>query len=237
MTVFEQLLQVQDHDTHLDQLHHRRETLPERADLAARRRALAAFVAETDELQGERDGLGREQRRVEDEVASIQAKVTEVDTKLYSGTVTSPRELQGFQDDLDALRRRQRQLEDEVLGFMEQIEPLDEKLVARAATTTELEAGVEQVREALAAAETDLDGELAAAEHDRATAAEPVPADLLDRYEHLRKQYDGVAIARLVGTNCGGCHLSLSAVEVDRIRHEPPDVVIHCEECGRLLVR
>jgi predicted nucleic acid-binding Zn-ribbon protein len=237
MTVFEQLLQVQDHDTHLDQLRHRRETLPERADLVGRRRELAVFDAETEKLQGERDALGREQKRVEDEVASIEGKAGEVDTKLYSGTITSPRELQGFQDDLDALRRRQRQLEDEVLGLMEQIEPRDETLTARAATRAELQADLERVQAALAAAEAEVDGELEAAEHERATAAESIPADLLDRYEHLRKQYDGVAIARLVGTNCGGCHLSLSAVEVDRIRHEPPDVVIHCEECGRLLVR
>ena len=44
-------------------------------------------------------------------------------------------------------------------------------------------------------------------------------------------------MARLVGTNCGGCHLTLSAVELDRIRHQPGDAVVLCEECGRLLVR
>ena len=44
-------------------------------------------------------------------------------------------------------------------------------------------------------------------------------------------------MARLVGTNCGGCHLTLSAVELDRIRHAPPDEMVFCGECGRLLVR
>lgn len=237
MTVFEQLLQVQEHDTHLDQLRHRRETLPERTTLTERRRALAAFEAETATLQAERDSVGRDQRRIEDEVATIEGKAAEVEAKLYSGTVTSPRELQGFQDDLEALRRRQRQLEDEVLGFMEQLEPLDATLGDRADTRAELDSGVTQAADALTEAEADVVGELEVAEKERAEAAEPIPAELLDRYARLRQQFDGVAIARLVGTNCGGCHLSLSAVEVDRIRHEPPDAVIHCEECGRLLVR
>ena len=134
MTVFEQLLQVQAHDTHLDQLRHRRDTLPERAALDERRQAIADFDAGTAAVQEQRDVVGRDQKRIEDEVATIEAKATEVDKKLYSGTITSPRELQGFQDDLQSLRRRQRQLEDDVLGFMEKLEPLDEELVKRAAS-------------------------------------------------------------------------------------------------------
>lgn len=237
MTMIEQLLQVQAHDTHLDQLRHRRDTLPERSDLARQRQEIAAFDAETADVQSRRDAIGRDQKRVEDEVALVEAKAAEVDTKLYSGTVTSPRELQGFQDDLQSLRRRQRQLEDEVLGFMEQLEPLDEQLATRAATRADLEERAGKLAGALAQAEQAVDAEIATAEAERAAAVEPVPADLVDRYDRLRKQHDGVAIAPLVGNNCGGCHLTLSAVEVDHIKHQPADALIYCEECGRLLVR
>jgi uncharacterized protein len=72
---------------------------------------------------------------------------------------------------------------------------------------------------------------------ERADIAAAVDAELLERYEGLRHDLGGIAVARLVGTNCGGCHLTLSAVELDRIRHQPDDVVVLCEECGRLLVR
>ena len=72
--------------------------------------------------------------------------------------------------------------------------------------------------------------------HALAVAAS-IPQDLLDRYDKLRRQFDGVAIAPLVGSSCGGCHLTLSAMEVDRIKHQPPDALIYCEECGRILVR
>ena len=47
----------------------------------------------------------------------------------------------------------------------------------------------------------------------------------------------GVAVAKLEGNSCRGCHLQLSAVEVGRIRKLDPDVLVHCEECGRILVR
>jgi predicted nucleic acid-binding Zn-ribbon protein len=64
-----------------------------------------------------------------------------------------------------------------------------------------------------------------------------VPAELLAEYERLRKALGGIGVARLNGNRCEGCHLTLSAMDVDRIRHEPDDVLIHCEECGRLLLR
>ncbi|MDQ1445435.1 MAG: C4-type zinc ribbon domain, partial [Acidimicrobiaceae bacterium] len=43
--------------------------------------------------------------------------------------------------------------------------------------------------------------------------------------------------AKLVGSNCSGCHLSLPATELDRIRHGSPDQVVFCDQCGRILVR
>ena len=64
-----------------------------------------------------------------------------------------------------------------------------------------------------------------------------MPDELWPEYDALRSQLGGVAVARLAGATCQGCHLALSAVEVDRIRKLPVDEPVHCEECGRLLVR
>ena len=60
---------------------------------------------------------------------------------------------------------------------------------------------------------------------------------MLTEYERLRSTYSGIGVARLIGNRCDGCHLTLPAVEVDRIRHLAADEPVHCTECGRLLVR
>ena len=60
--------------------------------------------------------------------------------------------------------------------------------------------------------------------------------DLLARYEQLRSKLGGTGAARLVGGSCSGCHLTLSSMELDRVRKAPPDAVITCEQCGRILV-
>jgi predicted nucleic acid-binding Zn-ribbon protein len=64
-----------------------------------------------------------------------------------------------------------------------------------------------------------------------------VPADLTRLYDDLRRKLGGVGAARLVNGRCSGCHLTLPATELDRIRREPPEALIRCDQCGRVLVR
>lgn len=237
MTVFEDLLVVQEHDTEADQLRYRLAHLPERE---ARDRHLAdvvAFDSATAELQARRDALGRDQRRLEDEVSSVEDKITEVDKTLYSGTVTAPRELQAFQDDIASLKRRQSQLEDGVIELMEQVEPLDAELAARNAQRTAMDGVGGQLEAALDQVQADLAATLARVDAERAELVGPLPDDLLGEYDKLRSDLGGIAVARLVGSNCGGCHLTLSHVALDHMRHQPAEVRVYCEECGRLLVR
>jgi predicted nucleic acid-binding Zn-ribbon protein len=63
-----------------------------------------------------------------------------------------------------------------------------------------------------------------------------VPAPLLAEYERLRPQYGGVAVSKLAHGTCQGCFLTLAAAELDEIKRAPADAVIHCPDCGRLLV-
>jgi predicted nucleic acid-binding Zn-ribbon protein len=100
-----------------------------------------------------------------------------------------------------------------------------------------LDADAVRLSAAIAEAEAEIESELAdvVAKRDAATAG--VPADLLHEYESLRSGLGGIGVARLSGNRCDGCHLTLSAVDVDRIRHEADDALVHCTECGRLLVR
>jgi predicted nucleic acid-binding Zn-ribbon protein len=231
------LLDVQALDITSDQLTHRRAHLPERAELTATEQALVALSKARDALQAERDQLGREQKRYEDEAASIEAKAQHENTTLYSGKVTAAKELQAIQDEIASLHRRQTDLEDHVLELMEQIEPLDEQLSAQDAEQARLDALAISLTAKIAEAETEIDAELATVSDARAKAAASIPPDLMEEYERLRRAFGGVGVARLVGNRCDGCHLTLPSMEVDRIRHAPPDTPEHCSECDRILVR
>lgn len=120
---------------------------------------------------------------------------------------------------------------------MEQAEPLDAELVTFAAERTRLDELAIGLLARIAEDEVSIDAELEDVVAKRADSLVGVPAELLSEYESLRGALGGVGIARLSGNRCEGCHLTLSAVDVDRIRRAPDDEIPHCTECNRLLVR
>jgi predicted nucleic acid-binding Zn-ribbon protein len=236
VSVLEQLLSIQEHDTGLEQLRHRREHLPEQAELTGIAERESSVATRRSEIDVRHEELSRDQKRHEDEIASIEAKIAEVDRQLYGGTVSAPRELQALQDEIAALRRRADDLETELLEILTDREPVDDTIAAldaEAATLADQRADAES---RLAAAQAAVDVEIAAEDDARRAAAESVPPERLAEYEALRSRLGGIAIARLVGTSCGACHLSLSAVDIDRIRKMSVDEPATCEECGRMLV-
>ena len=179
----------------------------------------------------------RAQRKVEGELSLVEAKASDLDARLYSGAVTVPRELQAMQSEGGVLRARRGALEDEVLEAMGRREVLDGEVSALERRRAELDAEGAGLRAAIAEAQAridrELDGELAAS----STAAAGIPADLIARYKQLRTRLGGVAAAPLVNGRCGGCHLALSATEVDRMRKEPAEALVRCDQCERILVR
>ena len=232
----EALLVVQDRDTALDRLRHRRATLPERAQLEAREDEMRARQGERAVVQSQRDEVYAEERRLDDEARSVAAHATEVDKKLYSGTVSSPRELQAMQADIEMLRRQQSELEDEELEVMEQREALDGRLSALDAAIAEHEAEAQRLRDVIATAEREIDEEIAQEEAARALAAAPVDDALLRDYEKRRVQNKGAGAARLVGTTCQACHLTIPSTEAERIRRAAGSEVAYCDNCSAILV-
>jgi uncharacterized protein len=233
----QRLLAVQEQDTASDQLLHRRSHLPEREALGEHGTVVTTVEADREEREGRRGELAKTLKRLQDEVATLEARIAEVTRTMHSGAVTVPRELQALQHEQESLRRRQDHLETEELELMEQLDPLTAELAGLDEQLRNLEAEGERLEEALVTAEVDLEEELTLVSGRRETAIAGVPADLLEAYHDLRQRLGGVAVARIAGSVCGGCHLGLSAVEIDRIKHQPPDALVYCDECGRLLVR
>jgi hypothetical protein len=227
---------VQDHDTVVDQLRHRRATLVERAQLTNVDRQLGVLEIRTKDLRLQRDELGDRQAVLEHQIDASRTRRDTLEKRLFGGQVVASRELQAMNEEVTHLARHISELEDREIEVMEALEPLDRELGAGDVTRDALEAEADRLRATIAATELALDGELAEEVGARAAAAAGVRDDLLARYEQLRSKLGGTGAARLVGGSCSGCHLALSSMELDRVRKAPPDAVITCEQCGRILV-
>ncbi|MDA8310894.1 MAG: C4-type zinc ribbon domain-containing protein [Actinomycetota bacterium] len=232
----ETLLEVQDLDTVISQLRHRKATLPARQELARLSAALAAADRRAAEVEESRAALLERQRALEGDIATTTARREALEQRMYGARGGSARELQAMDDEIRHLRQRTDQMEDAELEVMVALEPLDVALEALEAERAELRAHIEQLGADLGAAEAEIDAELAELVAKRDAAASGLPEELCSRYESLRARLGGVGAARLVGNRCSGCHLELPAMEVDRIRRLPRGTVVTCEQCGRILV-
>jgi predicted nucleic acid-binding Zn-ribbon protein len=230
------LLELQARDAAIDRLNHRRDAVPERATLDEVRTELTAVEKQLADATERRDEVAREERKLDDEAGSLETKAAEVERTMYSGEVTSPRELQMLQADVDQLRRHRRSLEDRELEVMERREVLDTEVGQLEGRARELRADAERLGSVLSTAEAEIDEELAGERGVRNELVGTVDASLLDDYERCRERARGVGAARLNGTTCQGCHLSIPSVEAERIRKSSTGTVAHCDNCGCILV-
>ena len=234
---YEQILRVQGLDLSLRQLHHRHVNHPARADIATVDGEIAALDGSIAEVDERAHDLERQRKRLEDEASSIKAKREDIDGKLYGGEVTASKELLALQDEAAMLLGKQTELEDQELELMEALEGVDGERSGLVGQREVLEGKRSDLDTQLQEALAEIDAEALTVSAERAEAVAGADATLLERYESLRDQYDGVAVARLVNGGCDGCHIHLSAVAIDQMAKMPEDAVVTCEECGRLLVR
>ena len=123
-SVFEHLLEVQDHDTALDQLRHRKSALPEQAELAGVEARLAALEARAAEVQVGRDELGVRQAALEEQIEALAgAAGPSSRSRMYGGQVSAARDLQAMDEEVNHLKRHISELEDREIEIMEALEP------------------------------------------------------------------------------------------------------------------
>jgi predicted nucleic acid-binding Zn-ribbon protein len=235
-TELETLLTLQEHDSALERLLHRHQALPEREALQTAESSATALDARLASTTSERDRIAREEQHLDDEASSLSAKAVDVEKRMYSGEVSSPKELQAMQSDVEQLRRHQRSIENRELELMEAREPLDAALAEleeqRAAVVTE----VDRLSTALAAAEAEVIGEMKTERAARDQVAAGIDAALVTEYDRCRALAKGPGVARLVGTTCQGCHLSIPAIEAEQIKRSGGQPLAHCDNCGAILV-
>ncbi len=237
MSSFDDLLVVQEHDTRIDQLRHRREHLDELEVAAGIRAELATLDGRRASVGSElADIRGREQR-LEDEAATVQAKAADVHGRLYDGSVVAHRELEDLQEDHRLLTARQGQLEEQAIELMEQAEPLAAALAELDAARAVLQGRLDEVEQVIAAAWAEIDTESGPEEAGRSAASAASEPAVLSDYTSLRRRIGGIGAARLSGARCEGCHLEIPPAELDEVRRAPSDATVFCPQCSRILVR
>jgi len=231
------LLDLQQLDSGLDQVAHRRTNLPEKSKLAACEAELSERNAELVRARTAAEDLTRAQRKADADVELVRNRRERDQQRMDSGA--SAKDLEGLSHELESLARRQRDLEDIELDVMERLEAANAEVERLAAAVDDLTQARATAERELAEASTALDAETARLASERASVAGEIDAALLALYDKVRSGPNaaGLGAVALRGGRCDGCRMEISPTELRALNAAPPDAVVRCDECRRILVR
>ncbi len=228
------IVELQAADTMADQLHHRRENLAERVHLGATRNALVRWDQERIVARKRLQELNDSIEACETTGQQLRAKRDKLSGQLK--TVIAVREAEALQHEIATVDGELSANEDAELTAMEEQGRIEAELAELASQEPVLRHEFLAADAALNAAARDIDDELGRIDDRRSQLRDSVDAKVLKRYDQLRGNL-GVAAAVLNGSRCDGCHLDLSAAEVDAVRKAGgKEGLTECPQCGRLLV-
>ena len=231
------LLDLQEADTHLDQIAHRRGNLSEAVRLREAESQLARVKTLIVAGETEVSDREREVRKLENDVEQVRMRAQKDQDLLDGGSISNAKQLEELQHEVGSLKRRQEALEDEELQLMEALEDARKSLATHLEERARLDVELADASADLAKIERELDDEEAQVRHRRAEIAKELPEDLLRAYEKIRADSGGIGAALLQHGRCGGCRLQITANELARIKAATSNEVLRCEECRRIMVR
>jgi len=216
-------------------------------EIEATRQAIAAAQGrrgESPELLAARDAVAAAQARLaaaqaaqtdhEDALQKSLAKLADVQEQMYSGRVKNPKELAGLEKDAASLGRRRDALQDRVLEAMLEVEAAREAQATAQATLAQVQAGWQSDQGRTGQDLVEAQKRAAQLARDRADTAARLDPKESELYQDLRRRKGPAPVARLRGSTCSRCGVTLPVTIAGQVRHS--DEMVFCPSCGRLLV-
>jgi predicted nucleic acid-binding Zn-ribbon protein len=166
-------------------------------------------------------------------VDSYQDKGKQLETKLYGGTVSNPRELRDMQIGLNLLQEQQKQQEESLLLSLEGVEDTERRLGNLQSALEEIQAARQKQQEQLLGEKTNLEKDSSALNEKRQGLSSLVSTEQLRLYDSIRSIRQGQAVAKVDRGMCQGCRISLPTkiVQLARTSEKP----VQCPSCSRIL--
>lgn len=233
-SVPELLLALQAVDTEVDQLAHRRRVSPLRTDFETASAQLTAWERTRQQLTDRIDELGRVIEESEATGEELRSHRSRLEQQLK--TVIAPREAEALMHEIATIDQQSDDLDTAEMAALEEQSDLDDARRDHLADQETVTTAVRHADTALAEEVAQIETALADLNVERDRLRSLLDDSLLSIYDRKRAAL-GVAVAPLVGTRCQGCHLDLSAAEIDTIKQEAATTgVTDCPDCGRLLI-
>ena len=211
----------------------RRARLAEIAPLLGDDSALRALAQRLASEQAEVDSALSRQQELDSVIAGFTERVDAAETRLYSGVVVNPRELQDLQADVNMLKRQRGHEEDALLEVMVELDTARGKRDASAQELESLNVSWAAEQQSLSAEQQRLEAEVTDFERQRADTVARTPPTEVALYEQVRRNHPH-PVAQMHNNACNTCRVGVPMRTAQEVRTSPAPV--RCPNCGRILL-
>ena len=231
MTTLKQLYSLQEVDLDLDavdgQITEVERELEGRLSLDKIEESLEEAKARLQEIQSSH-------RQLQLETESQRERSSHLETQLYGGDVENPRDLEALQLESNNVRHVLEQMDVRLLELSLQAEDARSQISTQEQKLTDTQSAWEVRQAQLWEQLEELTDRQETLRRDRANLASGVEPLELKRYEGLRRNKGGQAVAKVMRGLCQACRMSLPSQHLQRVRNGRQ--VVLCNNCGRILL-
>ena len=182
----------------------------------------------------ELEALEHERKKAGDTIKLQEEKIKNIDEKLFSGTITSAKELMNYQEEIKQLKQANENLEDREIKLMIEIDEKRPGLLELTEKKNLLEKEFEEISRELEVNVKEIEKIISGLKQKRLDVIKKIPAEILKKYDELRKRKDGIAVSLMKNNFCQACSVQISSGELQKIKDGQK---IHkCPMCSRMLV-
>ncbi len=189
---------------------------------------------EFEELNNEFSHLEHERKKLEDNIALNNEKIKKNEEKLFSGTITSSKELVNYQEEVKQLKQQNDSLENKELEVMFLIDEARPKLTKAGERKEKMEDEIKVLNDQFKDKIAEIEEAIKLLKKRRSSVLPKIPKDILTKYCDLRNRKDGIAMAVMQGNFCNVCGLEIPASQVEGMKDM--EKIYRCPMCGRLLI-
>ncbi len=216
----EQLIKLQEIDHRLLEIKEHMGDLP--SIVESQELEIATIQSENEQNQYRIEQIDKDIRHYESEVEDFSTKLEKYKEQLF--LVKSNKEYDAISHEIDHMKTTISESETVQLQFEEEKTELEETIKLN---TNKIESTLESLssnRIALQSAMSETTHEQEKLESNRKILYKDIEQNYLSQYETLRNARDGVGMASIIGSACGGCYSQL-----------PPQIVIEIKENKQII--
>ncbi len=223
------LISLQACDSQLVKLSAKKVKLPEK--ISKMEEKFQLYKESVEQNKRKHDELKVRRAECETKIKKLNDGMVKTKEKLLE--VKNNKEYQAMLKEIETAEKTRSDVESQIIALMDEMDKLSGLVKKDEETLTQAESNHQEERKI-------IEDDLSAVDEDtetwikkRAALQESIPADLLVKYERVKKRNNGVGVIAVWKAVCSGCHMNIPQQLYNELQRS--DELLSCPNCNRIM--